>query len=157
MTQRKIDETLVSRRSFVACVAVVPMVVSSVVQVSGAIAPTVTSAGKSTQLAVVFNANMMQSWEWFFDLAPALDGTFTLFSKQVYEIPDDEPWLIDPRTGLRSGRDIYHALQAEIDLVDAGMSEDIVESAQKALAEIDPVLAEEFLAEAIEWGLWESD
>ena len=59
----------------------------------------------------------------------------------------------NPKQVLRSGADIYQALNSQLGLVDGGMDANIVESTHLALSELDARLAEEFLVEAAEYEL----
>ncbi|MEP1199910.1 hypothetical protein [Tateyamaria sp.] len=155
MTQYKTNRTVINRRSFVAGAVSIPIAASSVGPISSATASVIGNRVQTIQLASVFNTNMMQRWTWHFSLEQYSDGTFTLVGTQLHEFPEDEPWEIEPRTGLRSGRDVFQVLDAELNLVDAGMSNEVVASTGKALAEIDPSLAQDFLREAEEVGLEE--
>ena len=141
----------ISRRNFMAGALATPMALSAIGPWTDAIASPTGAVAQKINLVTASNMNMFQSWRWYFDLEKAADGSFTLIGQQVHEFPDDEPWEIEPSTGLRTGADIYHALDTELSLVDNGLSSEAIESAIQALTAIDPRLAEEFRAEAHEY------
>ena len=141
----------ISRRNFVIGALATPIAASAIGSSTAAIALPSSALAKPVNLVTASNMNSFQRWWWHFDLEQAADGSFTLVSQQVHDDPSDEPWEIEPSTGLRSGADIYHALNSVLGLVDGGMFLDAVDRTARALAAIDPRLADEFQAEALEY------
>jgi hypothetical protein len=60
--------------------------------------------------------NMARSeWTWRYYLEREEDGSFTLRAEQTIDDDDpeyenEEPWELDPKEDLRSGKDVYEAL-----------------------------------------------
>ena len=153
MAEHPKNPAVMSRRAFIAGIAAVPIAAKAALAIPAPVsipAPAVVTAPLT--LSSFSNCNMMQGWQWSFDLVRARDGSLTLLSTQTMEDPNDDPWEIDPAEELHSGADIFDAMRCVYEEVSSMGVEDIgVEDVASRLETLDPDLAKDFLRAASEY------
>ena len=152
------------RRTFVLGAIATPVAGSlgqtPMAEAASVLPPVKAASPKPLTLWSIDDSNMAGfEWRWDFVLTRSVDGTYKATATQYDFFAEEceEPWELDPRTSLRSGREICSAVQAMVN--DAGYyaDEDFLERVALKLDEYDQAIAEEFrceiaaLAEELGW------
>jgi hypothetical protein len=83
------------------------------------------------------------SWSWNFNLEEQKGGAYGLSCEQA-TTDDDEAIMIDPVSGLRSGADVYNALESMLSEAGYSLAEHELASIGAKIAKLDRRLAEQF-------------
>jgi hypothetical protein len=97
-----------------------------------------------TTILTFSDSNMVGfSWSWNFNLEDQKKGAYGLSCEQV-TTDDDEAIMIEPVSGLRSGADVYSALESMLSEAGYSLAEDELSSIGAKIAKLDRRLAEQF-------------